>query len=177
MSGGSDKILDPPWFGSRVENRPRMENHRNFFTDLDREEVGLTVRAALWYDRDVKIGHCTMEGVKAVRECENVSISDCSIDSDEFGWKCRGLCIRDSKIASEYAFLDSKDVDLEKVELKGKYSFQYVEGLHIRDSVLDTKDSFWHSKDAVVEDNIVKGEYLGWHSEGLTLRNCRIIST
>ena len=148
-------------------------------TDLTLKDstLGPTVRAALWYVKDAKIVNCTMQGVKAVRECDGMSISDCSIDSDEFGWKCRGLSIKDSKMTSEYAFLDSEDVDLERVELKGKYSFQYVEGLHITDSILDTKDAFWHSKGATVEDSIVKGEYLGWYSEGLTLRNCRIIGT
>ena len=74
-------------------------------------------------------------------------------------------------------FFDSKDVSLKNVQMKGKYSFQYMENLTIRDSYLDTKDAFWHSKNVTVYDSTVKGEYLAWFSEGLTLVNCHIIGT
>jgi len=76
-----------------------------------------------------------------------------------------------------YLFLDSRDVTLDRVQMSGKYSFQYMENLTIRNSVLDTKDAFWHSKNVTVVDSVVKGEYLGWFSEGLTLVNCRISGT
>ena len=66
---------------------------------------------------------------------------------------------------------------MEKIHLKGKYSFQYVRGLTIRDSELDTKDSFWHAENVTVENSTVRGEYLGWYSDGLTMRNCMIIGT
>jgi len=68
-------------------------------------------------------------------------------------------------------------VTLDRVKMKGKYSFQYMENLTIRDSYLDTKDAFWHSKNVTVINSTVKGEYLGWFSEGLTLINCAISGT
>ena len=73
--------------------------------------------------------------------------------------------------------MDSRDVKLRSVKMKGKYSFQYMENLEIDDCELDTKDAFWHSKNVTVKDSIVKGEYLGWFSENLTLINCKIIGT
>ncbi len=78
---------------------------------------------------------------------------------------------------SEYFLLDSKDISVENLELKGKYSFQYVENLHIRNSILDTKDAFWHSDHVTVENSLLRGEYLGWFSRNLTLIHCRIIGT
>ena len=134
-------------------------------------------RAAIWYAQDGRITDSDLGGIKAVRECRNITIQNCTIDSTEFGWKCDGITLDDSAIRSEYLFLDSKNVRLDNVQMKGKYSFQYMENLTITNSNLDTKDAFWHSKNVTVIDSVVKGEYLGWFSEGLTLVNCRIIGT
>ena len=134
-------------------------------------------RAAIWYARDGRITDCTLGGVKAVRECENIALTRCTVISPEFGWKSRGVSLTDTDVTAEYIFLDSRDVTLKNVRMKGKYSFQYVENLTIEDSVLDTKDAFWHSKNVTVKNSTVKGEYLAWFSDGLTLVNCHIIGT
>ena len=134
-------------------------------------------RAAIWYADDGVITNCTLGGIKAVRECNNISLSDCKIISQEFGWKSKKITLTDTEITSEYLFLDSQDVTLKNVKMKGKYSFQYMENLTIEDCELDTKDAFWHSKNVTVKNSIVKGEYLAWFSDGLTLINCKIIGT
>lgn len=134
-------------------------------------------RAAIWYAQDGIITDSDLHGIKAVRECRNIKISDCTITSEEFGWKCSGITVTDSTLAAQYLFLDSRDVKLDKVKMSGKYSFQYMENLEISNSILDTKDAFWHSKNVTVTNCLVKGEYLGWFSEGLTLVNCKIIGT
>ncbi|MBQ3193550.1 MAG: DUF3737 family protein [Oscillospiraceae bacterium] len=134
-------------------------------------------RAPIWYSRDGLITDSDIHGTKALRECENIQIRDCTITSEEFGWKSANITVTDSTLNAQYLFLDSRDVVLDKVEMHGKYSFQYMENLTIRNSVLDTKDAFWHSKHVTVENCLVKGEYLGWFSEDLTLINCKIIGT
>ena len=134
-------------------------------------------RAAIWYSTDGKITDSDLGGIKAVRECKDFIIRGCNINSQEFGWKCENITLTDSKIESEYLFLDSRDVKLEHVQMKGKYSFQYMENLEIRNSFLNTKDAFWHSKNVTVVDSVIRGEYLGWFSENLTLINCTIIGT
>ena len=134
-------------------------------------------RAAIWYAKDGIITDSDLGGIKAVRECENIKISDCTITSEEFGWKSKNITVTDSSLHAQYLFLDSRDVTLDKVHMTGKYSFQYMENLTISNSILDTKDAFWHSKNVTVTDSVVKGEYLGWFSEGLTLVNCKISGT
>ena len=134
-------------------------------------------RAAIWYARDAVIENSRLHGIKAVRECSNISVSNSSIISEEFGWKSDNITIKDSELHAMYVFFDSKNVVLENVKMSGKYSFQYMENLTIRNSYLDTKDAFWHSKNVKVYDSVVKGEYLAWFSEGLTLVNCHIIGT
>lgn len=134
-------------------------------------------RAAIWYADHGKIVESKLHGIKAVRECHDIYLKKCDIDSQEFGWKSADITMEDCTLNAEYVFLDSKNVKLKDVNMKGKYSFQYMENLTIENCYLDTKDAFWHSKNVTVKDSVVKGEYLAWFSEGLTLINCRIIGT
>lgn len=150
--------------------------HVKGFTMVDSTMDELT-RAAIWYAEDGTITGSVLGGIKAVRECARIRVEHCRIDSQEFGWKSQDISLSDTEITSEYLFLDSRDVKLDRVKMKGKYSFQYMENLEITDCDLDTKDAFWHSKNVTVRNSVVKGEYLGWFSEGLTLIDCKIIGT
>ena len=144
---------------------------------MDDSKMDELTRAAIWYSRDGRITDSDLGGIKALRECRDITIRNCTVNSEEFGWKCENITVSDSGIESAYLFLDSRGVTLENVRMQGKYSFQYMEDLVIRNSELDTKDAFWHSKNVTVVDSVVRGEYLGWFSENLTLENCRIIGT
>ena len=136
-----------------------------------------TARAAIWYAADGNIHGSVLGGIKAVRECRNISIANSKIISPEFGWKSRNVQIADCDAVSEYIFLDSRNIAIDRFRFKGKYSFQYTENVSITNSDLDTKDAFWHAKNVTVKDSVLKGEYLGWYSDGLTLINCHIIGT
>lgn len=144
---------------------------------MERTSMDEKTRAGIWYARDGHIKNCTLQGIKVVRECQNITLDNCVVSSPEFGWKSSDITLNDTTIESEYIFLDSKNVTLDRVNMKGKYSFQYMENLVITNSYLDTKDAFWHSKNVTVHDSVVKGEYLAWFSDGLTLINCKIIGT
>lgn len=134
-------------------------------------------RAPIWYTQNGTVRRCRIDGIKAIRECADTVVEDSVIHSPEFGWKCRGLTMRNCEIESEYLFLDSRNVTVQNVQMRGKYSFQYIENLVIDNSVLDTKDAFWHSRNVTVRNCVVRGEYLGWFSEGLTLQDCHIVGT
>lgn len=134
-------------------------------------------RAAIWYAKNGIITDSVLGGIKAVRECDDIRLERCRVDSPEFGWKSKNIALVETDITSEYLFFDSCDVTLDRVKMRGKYSFQYMENLEITDCDLDTKDAFWHSRNVTVRNSIVKGEYLGWFSDGLTLIDCRIIGT
>lgn len=141
-------------------------------------ELTLNCRAAFWYDRNIVINNCVMNGIKALRECEDVTIKDSTAKSEEFIWKCHNMNIENLTVEeSEYPFFEVDTAKISGLKLKGKYSFQYCRNVEIRDSVLDTKDAFWHTKDLTVRDSVIKGEYLGWYSENLTLINCKISGT
>ncbi|MBQ4070963.1 MAG: DUF3737 family protein [Clostridia bacterium] len=143
---------------------------------VDSEMTGLC-RAALWYTRDATLERTLMHGIKALRECDGVKISECDIRSPEFGWRSRNIDVIDTAAAGEYFMFEARGIKLKNLALDGKYSFQYVEGGIIEDSVLNTKDAFWHAKDVTVRDSVINGEYLGWYSENLTLERCIIKGT
>ena len=134
-------------------------------------------RAALWYSKNIKINSSTLNGIKAIRECEHVSLNDLTINSPEFGWKTSQILGKNVKLVSEYAFFESKDIHFTNLEFSGKYSFQYTKNVLIENSKLDTKDCFWHAKNVTIKNSIVKGEYLAWYSENLTFINCTITGT
>lgn len=136
-----------------------------------------TCRAALWYDKHMSLKNCGINGIKALRESNEINMEDCHIRSLEFAWKCGGLTIRDCTLVSEYPFYMDHDLDIDKLDMSAKYAFQYVENTVIRNSELDTKDAFWHCKNVTVYDSVIKGEYLAWYSEGLHLIRCKIIGT
>lgn len=135
-------------------------------------------RAALWYDENIFIENCQMNGIKALRECHGkIVLEHCDIHSPEFSWRCSDLQISHCKLESEYPFFECRDMEIADLTMTGKYSFQYVENVTIRHSKLNTKDAFWHSKNVTVEDCIISGEYLGWYSENLRLVRCHIVGT
>ncbi len=136
-----------------------------------------TCRAALWYDKTMVIEDSVLGGIKALRECHDITMKNCEIVSEEFGWRCSGLKIENCTLTSMYPFFECKEAEFDKLTLNGKYSFQYLENAHLRNCELRTKDAFWHCKNVTVEDSLVQGEYLAWYSENLKLVRCKIVGT
>ncbi len=149
-------------------------------------DEGLTVRhsemtelcrAALWYSHHITLEDTKLHGIKALRECGDVTMKGCHVVSPEFGWSVNGITMNDCEVESEYFMMRSTQLHFDNVQLKGKYSFQYIEDSVFENCRFDTKDAFWHAKNVVVRNSVVKGEYLAWYSENLTLENCTIIGT
>ena len=134
-------------------------------------------RAALWYTKDADIVDTKLHGIKALRECSDIRISDCSIISPEFGWSVSDISMQDTTAEGEYFMMRSDRLTFNNVTLKGKYSFQYISDSTFVNCTFDTKDAFWHAKNVVVKDSIINGEYLAWYCENVTFENCTIRGT
>ncbi|HIR53145.1 MAG TPA: DUF3737 family protein [Candidatus Onthovicinus excrementipullorum] len=134
-------------------------------------------RAALWYSDHIQMTGTKLHGIKALRECSEVAMRDCEILSPEFGWSVRGMRMENCTAGSEYFMMRADHLTFQNVQLKGKYSFQYIEDSVFENCVFDTKDAFWHAKHVTVKNSIVKGEYLAWYCENVTFENCKIIGT
>ena len=140
-------------------------------------EMTENCRAALWYSTDIEISDSKLHGIKAIRECERIRLTNCRVISPEFGWFSSDITAENSSFTSEYFMLRAKGLKFNNVDFKGKYSFQYIENSVFDNCNLDTKDAFWHSKGVTVRNSVVKGEYLAWYAEDLTFENCTIIGT
>ena len=134
-------------------------------------------RAALWYSNDIDIRYSNLHGIKALRECKNINITDCDVKSVEFGWFSHNINIENTKFQGEYFMLQATELNMNNSSLLGKYSFQYIENSVFDNCNFDTKDAFWHAKNVVVKNSTVKGEYLAWYAENITFENCTIIGT
>lgn len=153
---------------------PFWHDHGLAIEDCEMTEL---CRAALWYSDHIEIVNTKLHGIKALRECHNVSIRDCSIISPEFGWSTTDIVMERTTAESEYFMMRGANLTFSDVRFKGKYSFQYVENATFDNCIFDTKDAFWHSKNVTVRNSVVRGEYLAWYCDGLTLQNCKIVGT
>lgn len=134
-------------------------------------------RAAIWYSRHIDISGTKLHGIKALRECGDVTLRDCDIVSPEFGWSVSGIEMRRCTAQSEYFMMRSERLRFSDVKLTGKYSFQYIKDAVFENCEFDTKDAFWHGENITVRNSVIRGEYFAWYSDGLTLENCTLIGT
>ena len=81
-------------------------------------EMTVKCRAPLWYTRDAKIENCKIYGTKAIRECEGVSVKKCDIVSDELGWDCERLTVKDSCASGEYMMSRTKNIYAENFKMQ-----------------------------------------------------------
>ena len=153
---------------------PFWHVHGLEITDSEMTEL---CRAALWYSDNIKITGTKMHGIKALRECRDITIDGCDIISPEFGWSVNNIVMRNTAAQSEYFMLRAENIMFADVKFKGKYSFQYIKNAVFEHCEFDTKDAFWHAENVTVKNSLVRGEYLAWYSNGLTLENCVIIGT
>ena len=140
-------------------------------------ELTENCRAALWYSSGITIRQSKLHGIKALRECADVTMEDCDIVSPEFGWSVDGITMNRCTAQSEYFMMRSRALHFTDVTFQGKYSFQYIEDAVFDNCRFDTKGAFWHAKNVVVKNSVVKGEYLAWYCENVTFENCHIIGT
>lgn len=153
---------------------PFWHNHNLTIRDSDMTDL---CRAALWYSDHITIENTKLHGIKALRECSDVTMKDCDVISPEFGWSVQNIEMENCDAESEYFMMRSTNLHFCNVRMKGKYSFQYIENSVFENCTFDTKDAFWHAKNVVVKNSIVQGEYLAWYCENVTFEHCKIIGT
>ncbi len=150
--------------------------HVHGLTIADSEMTELC-RAALWYSDHIEITGTKLHGIKALRECSEADIRNCDIVSPEFGWSSHQISMTDTTAESEYFMMRASGLRFRNMQMKGKYSFQYIEDAVFDHCTFDTKDAFWHAKNVLVRDSVVRGEYLAWYCENVTFERCKIIGT
>ena len=134
-------------------------------------------RAALWYSDHIDIAESRLHGIKALRECHDVTVTACDIVSGEFGWFSHDVVMTACTVKSDYCMLHARNLTLSDIHLTGKYALQYLHDCTFENCDITSRDAFWHARNVTVKNCSLKGEFLGWYSDHLTLENCRIISS
>lgn len=150
--------------------------HVHTLTVKDSEMTPLC-RAALWYSTDIRLQNTRLHGIKALRECDGVTMTECEIRSPEFGWYTQNATLTGCDHEGEYGWLQSADLRMSNTRYNGKYAFQYLKGGYFEDCNMVTKDAFWHAENVVVKNCVITGEYLAWYSRNITFENCIISGT
>ena len=86
---------------------------------IRQSEMTALCRAALWYSEGVRIEGAKLHGIKALRECRDVTIEDCDVVSPEFGWSTDGIRMKDSRAESEYFLLRARNIAFSNVTFRG----------------------------------------------------------
>ncbi len=135
-------------------------------------------RAGIWYSKGVSLQHCDLKAPKLFRYCKGVSLLDVEFsEGKETLWWCDGVVLKDAVVAQgDYLLMQSKNIEIDHLDLQGNYAFDGCENIHVQNSVLRTKDAFWNCKNVEVENCYIVGEYIGWNSENVVLRHCEIHS-
>ena len=72
--------------------------------------------------------------------------------------------------------MNSSDLEIDRLNLVGNYSFDGGKNIVVRNSKLLSKDAFWNADNVEVYDSYICGEYIGWNSKNVTFINCTIES-
>lgn len=94
---------------------------------LEESHLDELTRAPIWYAQEGRIVNTVIDGVKCLRECSGIALRGCTVNSPEFGWRCREVGIDDCTVTSEYFLFETKGGEIDRLRLEGKYSFQYTE--------------------------------------------------
>ncbi len=136
-----------------------------------------TARAGIWYTNDLFMKGSKIDAPKTFRRCHNINLENISMSkADETLWHCDKVIGKNLTAKGDYFGMNSKNVEIEGLNLDGNYPFDGGENIVIRNSKLMSKDAFWNCRDVSIYDSYISGEYLGWNSENLTFVNCRIES-
>ena len=136
-----------------------------------------TARAGIWYTDRLSAVDTSIEAPKTFRRCRELSLENVTMpDAAETLWSCDGVRIDRVCAKGDYFAMNSRNMEIDGLELFGNYPFDGAENVTIRNSRLLSKDAFWNTSNVTVSDSFISGEYLGWNSRGLTLVNCTIES-
>ncbi len=149
---------------------------RIFGLEMNNCTIAEPSRASIWYSYDIVMNDSLVEGPKAFRETERVTLNRVNFTNAlETFWSCRDTKLVDCNVrGADYFFLRSENIEIENMNFQGKYAFQYVKNAVLRNVVIDTKDAFWEADNCVIYDSKITSEFLAWHSRNIKFVRCHI---
>ncbi len=76
----------------------------------------MACRAALWYDTGVTLESCKLNGIKALRECQDITLINCEIIGTQPFCYCKNLVL-------ENCTMNNCDPDKTEIKINSPASF------------------------------------------------------
>lgn len=126
----------------------------------------------LWFCHHGVIKDTSFGGNKSVRESLDITLLNCYIDGDDFGWKCSALDIKNCSIKSKRALLDSHNLEIRDSLITSDNVLCHIEEAFIENTEIASNEALWNAKNVTLKHCKISGDSFGWNSENITLIDC-----
>ena len=134
-------------------------------------------RAGIWYTNHILLEDFIIDAPKSFRRTKDITLNKVTMtNASETLWNCSDIIMNQVNVKSDYFAMNSKNIQIDGLQLVGNYSFDGCENIIMRNAKLLSKDAFWNCENVTVYDSTISGEYIGWNSQNVTFINCMIES-
>ena len=113
-----------------------------------------TARAGIWYTDELTAENVSIEAPKTFRRCRGLTLRNVTMsDAAETLWSCDGVKLNDVRAKGDYFAMNSRNMEIDGLELFGNYPFDGAENIVIRNSKLLSKDAFWNTNNVTVYES------------------------
>ena len=134
-------------------------------------------RAGIWYTNALTAKDCVIAAPKTIRRCRGITLENVTFpNAAETLWECSGITLRNVRANGDYLCMNSSDIEIDGLDLTGKYCFDGVKNVTVRNAKMIGRDVFWNSENITVSDSFISGDYIGWNTKNLTFINCTLES-
>ena len=94
-----------------------------------------TARSGIWYTDNISLTNCIVEAPKTFRRASNIKLKNVSMpNAEETLWNCRDIKMENVTAKGNYFAINSENIQINKFELVGNYSFDGSKNIEIRNA-------------------------------------------
>lgn len=130
---------------------------------------------ALYGEKDLNLISCRFEGDEdgesALKECENISISDCCFSLRYPLWHNKKIYIVNSlfKDTCRAPIWYSRDIVLKNTNMSSPKSFRECSNINITDSTINSAEVFWKCANVTIHNSNITGEYMFLNTDAMNI--------
>ncbi|NDJ27118.1 DUF3737 domain-containing protein [Campylobacter sp. MIT 12-8780] len=147
--------------------------------DIEAEHICLleNARSGLWYIENLSLKNSFIAAPKSFRKASKIKLFNVDMPNAlESFWDCKDVNLQKVSVRGDYFAFHSENLRLEDFNIQGNYCFDSCKNVYIKNAKILSKDAFWNCENVELEDSFISGEYLAWNSKNITFKNCTIES-
>ena len=141
---------------------------------LIKENLILDEERALYGLKDAKVNKCIFkgpaDGESALKECRNISVSNCVFELRYPFWHVKKSCINDSEFTESCRapLWYSENLSFTNTKINGVKALRECRDIDIESSLISSCEFGWFSKNITLHNSTVEGEYPFFQSKKLS---------